>query len=94
MRHELKILPAYFKAVENGSKTFEIRDNSDRGFQTGDMVLLKEYDKTRVINGGHGMRCPYEEPVGFTGKEILVEITYVTNFMQKENWVVFGFKRV
>lgn len=47
MRHELKILPVYLKAVLSGDKTFEIRHNDDRGFQKGDEVLLCEY------NSGH-----------------------------------------
>ena len=40
MNHELKTLPSYFEAVLSGDKTFEIRDNSDRGFQRGDIVDL------------------------------------------------------
>lgn len=74
MIHELKILPCYFTAVERGEKRFEIRDNSDRGFQKGDTVVLKEFEKG-----------------DFTGREVICEITYVTNFAQKENYVVFGF---
>lgn len=41
--HELKIHPEFFNAVENGSKTFELRVN-DREFQTGDRVKLNEWD--------------------------------------------------
>lgn len=43
MTHELKIYPAFFKRVLDGTKTFEVRNN-DRGFQQGDEVVLKEYD--------------------------------------------------
>lgn len=43
MDHELKILPQYYCRVADGSKTFEVRDN-DRGFQSGDKVILKEWD--------------------------------------------------
>ena len=42
-RHELKIYPHYFQEIVNGNKTFEIRKN-DRGFQVGDIVILKEWD--------------------------------------------------
>lgn len=40
--HELKILPQYFKAVQNGSKTFELRKN-DRRFKVGDTLILREW---------------------------------------------------
>lgn len=75
--HKLKILPVYYNAVESGIKTFEIRDNSDRGFNTGDEVQLKEW---------------LPDLSSYSGKEILVEILYVTNFEQMNNYVVFGFK--
>jgi len=78
--HELKILPCYYDAVSSGDKTFEIRDNSDRGFQKGDLIILKEFDPDR--------------PGGFTGLECRVYITYVTGYEQKPGWVVFGFKGV
>ena len=50
MTHELKILPQYFEHVLSGNKTFEHRLN-DRGFQTGDNVVLKEYSKEEVFDG-------------------------------------------
>lgn len=43
MNHELKIQPQYFEAVANRTKQFEIRFN-DRGFQVGDVLILREYD--------------------------------------------------
>jgi hypothetical protein len=41
--HDLKIAPAYFVAVSRGEKTFEVRKN-DRGFQPGDVLVLREYE--------------------------------------------------
>ena len=40
--HDLKTLDAYFDAVKDGSKTFEVR-RDDRGFNKGDAVLLRRY---------------------------------------------------
>lgn len=85
MNHSLKILPCYFDAVARGDKKFEIRDNSDRGFQTGDVVILKEYDGVSKSTNPMVDR-------GYTGNELKVTITYVTNYEQKPNFVVFGFE--
>jgi ASC-1-like (ASCH) protein len=41
--HNLKIKPQYFKAVVDGSKKFEIREN-DRDYQVGDCIFLNEFD--------------------------------------------------
>lgn len=43
MTHELKILPKYFQAVWDGSKTFELRKD-DRNYQRGDILVLTEWD--------------------------------------------------
>lgn len=48
--HKLKILPQYFSAVLNGTKTFELRKN-DRGFQVGDILELQEYLPTSGYTG-------------------------------------------
>lgn len=72
--HSLKILPQYFQAVTNGSKTFEIRKN-DRDFKVGDFIVLREW------NGKE-----------FTGGEITKQITYITNYEQKDGFVVMGIK--
>lgn len=81
--HNLKTLSTYFEAALAGDKPFEIRDNSDRGFQKGDTVTLIECENR--VNQMLG--CPLPEP---TGRTITGLITYVTNFEQKPGWVVFG----
>jgi uncharacterized protein YqfB (UPF0267 family) len=79
MHHKLKILPSFYKAVVSGSKKFEIRDNSDRGFQCGDTVTLQEFS-------------PEENKIfQITGKSINVKITYVSDYLQPQNQVVFCF---
>lgn len=75
MIHELKILPEYFDEVVSRKKTFEIRKN-DRGFQEGDVVILKKHTKKK----------------GYSGDYIKAKITYVTDFAQKKDFVVFAIK--
>lgn len=43
--HCLKVVPPYFDALLDGSKTFEVRRN-DRGFQRGDTLILREWEPT------------------------------------------------
>ena len=42
--HELKILPEYYRLIEIGEKTFEVRFN-DRDFTKGDILFLREHDE-------------------------------------------------
>ena len=78
MKHDLKILKPFFEAVIRGEKSFEIRDNSDRGFQKGDCVELHEIHK----NGNR------------TDRSQLIDISYVSDYNQPQNQVVFGFSLV
>jgi hypothetical protein len=73
--HNLKIYPQYFEEVLTGNKTFEIRRN-DRNFLVGDTVVLQEF------NRGVGE---------YTGREIEVIITYISDYEQKPEYVVFSF---
>lgn len=50
---------------------------NDRDFQTGDHILLREVD--RLGN--------------YTGREIQAEITYLTDYEQKDHFIVFSFKK-
>ena len=40
--HELKIKPEYYRAVEKGDKTFEVRFN-DRNYHKYDILHLREW---------------------------------------------------
>lgn len=40
--HELKVHSPYFWAISDGRKPFEVRKD-DRGFQTGEILWLREY---------------------------------------------------
>jgi len=44
MTHRLKILPAPFAAVRDGTKTHEIRSIKDRQFKVGDVLILREWN--------------------------------------------------
>lgn len=43
MIHDLKIAPEWFKAVQAGVKTFEVR-RDDRDFKPNDILILREFD--------------------------------------------------
>ena len=81
MTHELKILQCYANAKLSGDKLFEIRDNTKRGFQKGDIISYAVVDSLGLY---------INHPLN--GKEY--EITYVTNYEQKDGWVVFGEREV
>lgn len=78
MTHALKTWPAYFQAIESGSKRFEVR-KADRNFKVGDRILLQEYNSTEKV---------------YTGKEWDGVITFLMDDPEfvKKGFVVFGIK--
>lgn len=48
MTHELKTWPRFFRDVQAGRKTFEVRKD-DPTFHEGDRLLLREWE----LNGGY-----------------------------------------
>jgi Domain of unknown function (DUF3850) len=76
--HELKCWPAFFQAIRDGGKTFEVRRN-DRGFQRGDVLRLREWHPQRVANN-------------YTGNDLWVEVTYVLSGHEgiRDGFVVMG----
>jgi ASC-1-like (ASCH) protein len=61
MKHELKIVPLYFKVVASGEKKAEVRRN-DRNYQVGDHLILKEWSPEFKI---------------YTGQELNVRVTHI-----------------
>ena len=78
--HVLKSIPCYFDQVWNGDKPFDIRQCTDRTFQRGDTVELNEYDPAKHVI----------KEFCYTKRIIRAEISFVTNYKQKEDYVVFG----
>jgi hypothetical protein len=78
MHHNLKILPAFFESVLDGSKRFEIRWDEDRGFQKRDTVCLNEVRERDLMP---------------TGRRFEAIITYVSNYKQQPGYVVFCFQQ-
>lgn len=78
MLHKLKIDQEYFTPVIKGIKKFEIRLN-DRNYSVDDIVLLQEIET---------------ESRHYTGRELEVRIIYITDYEQKDGFVVFGFEKV
>lgn len=85
MKHELKCWPEFFQASWVGDKTFEIRRN-DRGFKERDEIVLREWEPSKDDNN--------TDPNynGYSGREIEGFIDYITNFEQKDGFVVFSYR--
>ena len=77
-RHSLKINPAYFDAVKNGIKTFEIRKN-DRNYRVGDTLTLGEWVPGTWEKGS------------WTGRRVEVAITYVLTHDQFPDGIGDGY---
>lgn len=60
----LKSWPAFFQAIKDGSKPYDLRDMSDRSFSIGEIITLQEYD-------------PFLGE--YTGAQLNAEITYITS---------------
>ena len=79
----LKTDPAVFQDVLDGKKTFEIRFN-DRGYQVGDLIVLKE---TRFT----GQQMREGSPLIYTGREMQKQISYIlSGYGLQDGWVILG----
>ena len=72
--HNIRILEEYFVSVLDGSKKFEIREN-DRNYKKGDFVVMHEYSDG----------APH-----YSGRVIIKRIGFITNYEQKDGFVVFS----
>ncbi len=62
--HELKCWPQFFSAIAAGLKRHDLRRASDRQFRVGDRMRLREFNPERGQ---------------YTGREQVVEITFITS---------------
>lgn len=74
--HILKIQKEFAMAIIDGRKRFEIRKN-DRDFKTGDLLIMRPWNETRGFLPFH---------------PIVTEITFMTDFEQRDGYVVLGIK--
>ena len=75
--HEFKIGLRFFDLVWDNKKAFELRKD-DRGFRTGDAMILREWSKE----------------TGYTGRYIVSRITSIISkdFGLRKGWVCIGFE--
>ncbi|MFH6786298.1 DUF3850 domain-containing protein [Methylobacterium sp. MA0201] len=62
--HEVKSWPHLFEATLNGTKKHDMRRASDRDYNVGDFLLLKEFDPKKGT---------------YTGRQLRAKITYITS---------------
>jgi hypothetical protein len=87
VEHILKTLPDYWDAIERGEKPFEVR-RDDRGFQKGDVLVLRRLTK----NVGEKWVPEYRD--GY--RDLHRKITYVLTggqFGIEPGFVVMGLKK-
>lgn len=90
MTHELKTWPDYYKVIESGEKTFEVR-KMDRPFEIGHILLLKEW----IWDGPNSYEITSKDDGVYTGRQIKMEITYILKggkFGVSEGYCVMGIK--
>lgn len=86
--HYLKTLPKYFKEIESGKKTFEVRKN-DRDYKEYDILHLQEHTPCTLTEDG-ALLCHQH----YTGREIIKEVGYLLDDPEycKEGYVIMGLK--
>lgn len=89
--HALKTWPAYFDAVADGRKRFEVRSTRDRTFAVGDVLVLREWDPQTEAYSGRSVRVVVTFMV--EGAPFLPEGTAVLSIDPAHEWVPGGRER-
>jgi len=83
--HELKTWPEHFGPILSGAKTAEMRCD-DRGFESGDELLLQECARSSL------------GPEGYTGREVRVTVTHILRDFEfaglAHGYVMLSFRRI
>lgn len=82
--HVLKTIDRYWDALNEGTKTFEVRKN-DRAFQTGDKLMLERWIDTKF-----GLKQDYDH------EPLLFKVSYLLQggqFGIEPGYCVLGLKR-
>ena len=75
--HDLKTWPNYFERVWQGDKPFEIRLD-DRGYQKGDTVLLREWDRKATCDCPEGVRGDHTTDCArYSGRTVTARIGFI-----------------
>jgi hypothetical protein len=91
MEHELKAWMPYYESVLSGEKPFEVRKN-DRGFQRGDVLLLREWDQRKAERESLASADSH-----YTGRRCKRVVTYVLtgeSFGIRDGYCVLGLREV
>ena len=91
--HIKKIEKEYFEEQLKDNKNFEIRKN-DCKYQIGDRIILDEIEFLSHFVANTGKIAPNAEHFSITGRFMIVMITYITDYAQKEGYVVLGTKEL
>lgn len=96
MIHSVKCDYKHFEALNNGTKTFEVRKN-DRLYEVGDYLAVNEFVPDE-------QRDPYAPDIGlrrtsggyYTGACLMYKITYILNdpLYCKDGMVILGLAKI
>lgn len=103
--HRLKTESRFFAAICRGDKTFEIRYNRDRDFQTGDTVIFEEtpnigtpqppaQPSSPSVLTQPGNAPPPQRPATAEFECVITYVLHDTRYGIKDDFVIFGIRPV
>lgn len=95
MIHAVKCNCDFFKALKDGTKTFEVRKN-DRFYEVGDYLAVNEFIPDKNLDPYESYpKLRHTSNGGYTGDCLLFRITYILDDSEfcKDGMVVLGLAR-